>query len=173
VPSAPTATRNDLGSEARLAVQAMEHRLRIRNDRLDLDHQDGPGPRVHGQDVDGSPLTPGRERDLDLHGPAARAKTTDDGLDKGSVILIKQAIQLLAVISEAQVDVRSERRRCPDECTDGHAAELAPIDRADQRPRQTRRGCHVGLAAPKADPEGAELATEAERIHVRIIAVVA
>ncbi len=61
---------HDLSSQSSLAVEAMDRRLRVGDDGLDLDdEQRFAGSRDERQDVDRAALAPDRERDLDLDDP--------------------------------------------------------------------------------------------------------
>jgi hypothetical protein len=138
VTNGPVPVLHDLTCEASLAIEPMQGRLRVSDDGFDLDDEQRAEYRMERQHVDRAPLTPDRELDLDLHRPAESRESPDQCVDQRRVRFVEQAIELLAAPSEAQVQVGAERTGRPNERANGHAVDLAPIDRSDQRPRQAR-----------------------------------
>jgi len=90
----PPAVVRQLGGEAGLAIECVEHLLAVGNDRLDLDHEHHPRRRVKGEYVDRAALAPDGERDLDRHLPARLPQRGRHQLHEVRVSLVEQSIKL-------------------------------------------------------------------------------
>ena len=84
--------------------------------------------------------------------------------------LIEQAVEKLAVPSEADVKRRAECRCGLVEVPNGHAEDQPALDPRDLRPGHARFPPDIFLASLLADPEGAKLACDSHLIHRRSMA---
>ena len=165
----PPAAPDHVARESGFAIQTVKGRLRVRDDRLDLDDEQGAEQWMEGEDVDRPALAPDRERDLDLNNPTKAPKESHEGIDQGRMRLVHQSVEALASPSKVEVDVRAKSSRRLDERAHRDTIELAPIDRSDQGTREAGTDGHVPLAALESDPQRAELASESEGIHPPIV----
>ncbi len=166
---APTTLSREIAREPSLAIDPVEHRLRVRDDGFDLDDDERAGGRVEAEDVDGPALAPDGERRFDLHGPTRCSQAPNDGFHDRGVVLIEQAVERLAAPSEPEIHLGTECDRGTDDRTNRDAGQLAAVDQRDQRSREAGLVGDVLLALALANPKGPELATESELVHLRII----
>ena len=128
-----TATANPR-RQPELPIERRDRGLRIRNHGLDLDHEQGTSGLHPSEDIDGATLAEVAEGDFDRRLPAALVERAEHLVDKGRVGSIEQAIQRLAVPSNADVDVGAEGRSCRDKRLDRDASKLPALDAPVLRP---------------------------------------
>lgn len=146
VTDSPATICSHCGREPSLPIQAVQRRLRVRDDRLHLDDEDAFRHGVKREDVDRAALAPDREGRLDLDGPSMRCQPAHHGLDEPRVVLVEEPVELLASKPETEIDVGTEGRCSSNDRTDRHPRELPTIDRGDQRSRQAGPDRDVSLA---------------------------
>jgi hypothetical protein len=122
--ASPSSIRSNSRGESRLAVEPVEGRLAVGDDRLDFDDQNDPRRPVECEHVDRTSLAVDRERDFDGNLPSGRSEEHDDGVDDSRVRLVKEPVELLAVPPQSQVDGGANRH--------GDALELRDLDVADE-----------------------------------------
>jgi hypothetical protein len=147
----------------------VEQSLRVGHDRLHLDDQEAAGPLMQGEHIDRASFAPDREGNFDQSVPPEIGQSLHERFDGRCVVLVQQAVQMLAAVPDPDVDVCPERGCGADERSDRHAVELPAIDGGDEGSRQTSLPCHIRLPATQADPERSELAAEPKGIHARIL----
>ncbi len=162
-----------LGSDARcqpcLSIMSRNGRLEVRDDRLDLDDDEGPRWRVESQHVDGAALPGDRERNLDGHVPAERSETPGDELDERRVVGIEQSIERFTVPRQTNIEARRKRRHHPLDRCDGQAVAMPELDQGDRRSADTGRIGEIRLPPPAPAAERPNLPPETYRIHASIV----
>jgi len=139
VADVPSTAHNHLAGESRLAIQPVKGGLRVGDDRLDLDDEQGAEERVEREDIDRPTLAPDRERDLDVNDPPKASEKLHERIDQPGMCLVDQAVESLASPSKVEVHVRAERGRRPQE-----RAHVTPsssprsIDAINERERPAR-----------------------------------
>jgi hypothetical protein len=118
----------DVGDESHLPGKGKQHRLQVREPRLDFDDQERPRGGVPGQDVDGTPITEYVESKFELEAPTGPPKDADDEIDQGGMGCIDEAIAQASSKPDIKEQNASERRDDPIQRTDGHACQLASFD---------------------------------------------
>jgi hypothetical protein len=107
-PTLPASLLGQLRRQAGLAVEPVEHRLRVRNNGLDLDHEQARRGRVPRQNVDRAALAQDRERHLDRDIPASFAEQYHRRVDESGVRLIEQPIEAFAAPAQLQIEARTQ-----------------------------------------------------------------
>ena len=126
---------------------------------------------IPAEDVDGATLAEVAEGDFDRRLPAAPVEGAEHLVDKGCVGSIEQAIQRLAMPSNAEVDVGAESRSCRDKRLDRDASKLPALDAPVLRPGHPGPRRDVGLAQAAMQAQRSERSTDPERLHVPSMAV--
>lgn len=166
----PSAILRDRRSEARLAIQPGNCCLDIRDDRLDLDHEEETGRWMPSQDVDGPALSVNVERHLRDGNPAARIELPEHDVDQARVITVEEAIELLALPQDANEKTGPERLEDP------FARAQRPGSRAASLQARNLRGRHTGSIAELAlrpvltAPECPDGKAEPHRVHLAMVA---
>jgi len=166
----PLSLCRDERGEARLPVECREHRLDIRDDRLHLDHEERPGWRMPGQNVDRAALAVAGERHLDRRVPPPCTEHLDSPLDERGMRRVEESVERLSPPREDDVHLHPERTGEAHEGIDPQAAGLAKLDPRDGLPRDARGHSHPLLrpAAPHAKrPERAADSPGPSREHRR------
>lgn len=148
-----------------LPVERAQHGLEIRDDGLDLDHQQDGTAWMAGQDVDGPALAVDGKRDLGGASPAQRPHPAHDLLDQACMVGIEKAIDCLAIEVETNKRSSAEAGRDPFEGANCHPVRAATLEACDQGLRDAGCAREVELPPPPAPPEGAYPSAETNRIH--------
>jgi hypothetical protein len=154
----PAAVLCDIVRDPHLAIDPVEHRLHIRDDRLDLDDKERSGRRMEGEDIDRAALSPDVERDLCRRDPICRSQEFEHPFDEVGVTRVEQPIESFALPQESNIDARSKRRCDTHEDVDGDPVGLPALDPPDSRTRDPGPSREVELspvapAAKRSDPK--------------------
>jgi hypothetical protein len=99
-------------AEPNLAIERGQHRLQIRHDRLDLDHQEHAGAWMEREHVDGPALAFDREGDLCRARPPHGPHPNKDLLDQARMLGIEQSVDGLTV------EIETHERPCAENPSD-------------------------------------------------------
>jgi hypothetical protein len=86
---APALFGSHRASEPSLAVETEEHRLNVRNNRLDLGDDHHTTSWVEGEDVDRTPVATDRERDFNAYVVTEGLKSPNHNVDDRGVGLVE------------------------------------------------------------------------------------
>lgn len=165
----PALPLRDFGREPNLPIEPVERRLRIRDHRLHLHHEQRPAARVKREDVDRAAFAPDRERHLDLHDPTETSKAADDQLDDTRMALVHQAVELFASPAHPDVEIGPECGGGSNQGANRDAVDPPAIDQGDLGSREACILRHICLTTLEADPQRTELAAKSESIHSAMV----
>jgi hypothetical protein len=127
----PASIEPDPWRESRLAIDSSECRLDVGDDGLDLDHEQRLRPSVPSEDVDRPPLRPYLERDLRDGLPTGVPEPPQGPLDEAAVTVLEEAVEVLPLAQDSQVDTCAEGRGDPFEETERKLVGAATVDPRD------------------------------------------
>lgn len=127
----PSFGRQKPWDDPHLLREGHEHRLEVRQDRLDLDDEQHACSRMPRDDIDRPALAELVERQLGDRLPAKRTQLGESQLDQGRMTSIDQAIDHAAL--PAKFDALGDLERPADvaKASDGDANQLATFDERD------------------------------------------
>jgi len=148
-------------------MEHVQHRLNVRNDRLDLPDEHDARLWMPTQDIDGSSLAVYRERNLDMRLPAACTKVTDYGIDHSRVSLVQKPVDPFGLPADSEFDLGADRFADRAKLGERHPPDAAVLDPA---PRALRDPCaprNVLLAKLLLAAQRTNRPAEAHDVHTR------
>ena len=161
----PAALGRETPRQPRLPIKRDEHELDVRQRRLDLDDQHDTRPLVKGKHVDRATLAIHVERHLCGDPPPSRAKDSNNLLHDRRVIRVEEAIERLAVPSQATEYTRSKRRSHPVQRRHGDPVRVTLLDPRDDAPGQSGALRQVVLSPAPAPSQCPYASAEPDPVH--------
>lgn len=126
--SHPPTLASDACGQARLAIHDAYQLLDINDQRLDLDHQQRPSPRMPRQQIDPAALSVDRKGDLGCDLPAEPKQPPRDRVFKRRMSGVEKSVELTSPPAGNEVDANVEDGGGATEAVHGNAADMASLD---------------------------------------------
>ena len=164
---------NNPGDDAALLRERPQHRLQVREGRLDLDDQKNSLPRMPREDVDRSAIAVEVEGELRDHIPVQLAQHTDDMVDDRRVGTVHKPIRFASAPRRAHPEANVEH--LGDTPGGGQANVLQPAVLEIRHDTLAHPGTlrNVSLSQVHPDPHRSKHAPDLAVIHRRIMSAAA
>lgn len=151
----PAAVRAELAGESRFPIQAVNRRLDVRHDGLDLVHGNDPRAGMKCEHIHRAPLATDRERNFDRDLPTCGGIAVHKRLDDLGVALIQEAVEPFGAPARNDVDLDLELAGDRDDRVERHSPGLARLEAADRAGRNAgAQPGPTGAIRGAAEPRG-------------------
>lgn len=161
----PFAIARHISTEASLSIETPEHRLDVRDHRLDFDDEERPRLWMETEYVDRASFASNVERRLRCGLPPVAVKQLHHAFHEAGVPGIEQAVQTFALPQEAEVNPRTERACNSLQCLNGHPVSLSPFDPPDHRSGHASTGSQLCLGQTSSEAKRPQPESEADDVH--------